>query len=95
VVPLGYILLIVGLIVAIYGQIRFLVLVYNRNLWWFLGSLVAPPVAWVFLFLDLKATIKPFGLSLLGLLVAGLSCWMSGVRLASLICTGHMTRRFR
>jgi hypothetical protein len=79
VVPLGYILLIVGFIVSMYGGVRFLVVAYNRNLWWFLGCLIVPPVAWVFLFLNLKATIKLFGLSLLGLLVAGLGCWMSGV----------------
>jgi len=79
VVPLGYILLIVGFIVGIYGVAKFLVVAYNRNLWWFLGCVVVSPVALVFLFLNLKATIKPFGLSLLGLLVAGLGCWMSGV----------------
>jgi len=38
-----------------------------------------PLVSWVFLFLNLKATIKPFGLSLLGLLLAGLGGWMAGV----------------
>jgi len=77
--PLGYVLLVVGLIVSLYGEVRFLAVAYNRNLWWFFGCLFVPLVAWVFLLLNLKATIKPFGLSLLGLVVAGLGCWMSGV----------------
>jgi hypothetical protein len=76
--PLGYILVILGLLVGIYGEVRFLVVAYNRNLWWFFGCLFVPLVAWVFLFLNPKATIKPFALSLLGFLVAGLGCWMSG-----------------
>lgn len=76
---LGYILLVAGFMVGIYGEVRFLVVAYNRNLWWFFGCLFVPLVAWVFLCLNLKATIKPFGVSLLGLVLAGLGCWMSGV----------------
>jgi FtsH-binding integral membrane protein len=78
-VPLGYIFLVLGLIIGIYGEVRFLVVAYNRNLWWFFGCLFIPLATWVFLFLHLKATIKPFGVSLFGLVVAGLGCWMSGV----------------
>lgn len=77
--PLGYILLLAGLILGIYGEVRFLVVAYQRSLWWFFGCLFVPIVSWVFLFMKLKATIKPFSLSLLGLLVASLGCWMSGV----------------
>ena len=76
---LGYILLVAGFMVGIYGEVRFLVVAYNRNLWWFFGCLFVPLVAWVFLCLNLKATIKPFGVLLLGLVLAGLGCWMSGV----------------
>jgi len=75
----GYILFAIGVIVAIYGEVRFLVVAYNRSLWWFFGCLFVPLVSWVFLFLNFKATIKPFCLLLLGLLVGGLGCWMSGV----------------
>ena len=78
-VPLGCILLAVGLIIGVYGEVRFLVVAYNRNLWWFFGCLLVPLVAWVFLCLHLKASLKPFVLSLLGLLLAGLGCWMAGV----------------
>ena len=68
-----------GVIVCLYGQVRFLVVAYNRNLWWFFGCLFVPLVDWIFFFLNLKATIKPFALSLLGLLLAGLGAWMAGV----------------
>jgi hypothetical protein len=78
-VPLGYILLGVGLLVGLYGEIRFLVVAYSRNLWWFFGCLFVPFVAWIFLFPNFKLTRKPFCVSLVGLLVAGLGCWMSGV----------------
>jgi hypothetical protein len=36
-------------------------------------------VDWILLFLNFKATAKPFGLSLLGLLVAGVGGWMARV----------------
>ena len=77
--PLGYGLMALGVIVCLYGQVRFLVVAYNRNLWWFFGCLFVPLVDWIFFFLNLKATIKPFALSLLGLLLAGLGAWMAGV----------------
>ena len=76
---LGYILLVLGLIIAFYGQVRFLVVAYSRSLWWFFGCLFVPLVDWIFLFLNLKATIKPFALSLLGLGMAGLGAWLAGV----------------
>ena len=78
-VTLGYMLLVFGVIVGIYGEVRFLVVAYNRSLWWFFGCLFVPFAVWVFLFLNFKATIKPFCLLLLGLLLAGLGCWMSDV----------------
>jgi hypothetical protein len=32
---LGYILLVAGFMAGIYGEVRFLVVAYNRNLWWY------------------------------------------------------------
>ena len=78
-VTLGYVLLAFGLIVAFYGDVRFLVVAYNQSLWWFFGCLFVPLVGWVFLFLNLKSTIKPFGLSLLGFILAGVGVWLAGV----------------
>ena len=76
---LGYALLGVGLIACLYWQVRFLVVAYNRSLWWFFGCLFVPFVDWIFFLLNIKATAKPFGLSLLGMLVACIGGWMAGV----------------
>jgi hypothetical protein len=35
---LGWSLLLLGLIAGLYWRVRFLVLAYHRNLWWFAGS---------------------------------------------------------
>jgi hypothetical protein len=76
---LGYILLGLGFVIGLYGEIRFLVTAYKRNLWWFFGCLFLPVAGWVFLALNLKATIKPFALSLIGLVIAGLGARMAGI----------------
>lgn len=76
---LGYILLTLGLIACLYWQVRFLVLAYNQSLWWFFGCLFVPFVDWLFLFLNFKTAVKPFGLSLLGLILAGFGGWAAGV----------------
>ena len=78
-VILGYILLIVGFVGCLYWQVRFLVPAYRQSLWWFFGCLFVPFVDWLFLFLNFKAAIKPFGFSLLGLLVAGLGGYLAGI----------------
>jgi len=77
-IPIGYTLLVLGIIFGLYWQIRFLVVAYSRSIWWFFGCLFVPFVDWVFLFLHFKVARKPFGLSLLGLIVAGLGGWMAG-----------------
>jgi len=75
----GYAILFLGVIVSLYGEVRFLVVAYKRNLGWFFGCLFVPLVDWIFFFLNLKATIRPFAISLFGLMVAGLGAWMAGV----------------
>lgn len=75
----GYILLTLGVTAGLYWQLRFLVLVYNQSLWWFFGCLFVPFLDWIFLFFNFKTAIKPFGLSLLGLIVAGLGGLAAGV----------------
>jgi hypothetical protein len=80
---IGYILLVVGLIASFYWQLRFLVVAYNQSLWWFFGCLFVPLVDLVFLCLHFKATAKPYGLSLLGLLVAFAGDWLARVAWSS------------
>lgn len=75
----GYMVLVIGITVCLYGQIRFLVIAYNRNLWWFFGCLFVPLVDWIFLSLNFKTTIKPFAISLLGFLIAAIGAWLGGI----------------
>jgi hypothetical protein len=76
---IGYIFLALGCAVALFWQVRFLVVAYKCSAWWLFACLFVPFVDWIFLFLNFKNTRKPFGLSLLGLIVAGLGGWMAGV----------------
>ncbi len=73
----GYILMLVGLITGLVGDIMFLTVAYRRSLWWFFGCLFIPIVWIIFFFLNVKATIKPTCLSLLGLLLVVLGTWMA------------------
>ena len=76
---LGYALFVVGLAACLYWQVKFLVVAYKQSLWWFFGCLFVPLVDLIFFVLNFKAAAKPFGLSMHGLLLAGLGCWMAGV----------------
>jgi hypothetical protein len=78
VIVLGHILLVVGLTTALAGYAMFLAVVFNRSLWWFFGCLFIPFVDVVFLVLNFKFTAKPFGIAVLGLVVAGLGDYLTG-----------------
>jgi len=75
----GCILLFTGLIAWIYWQIRFLVVAYRCVPWWFFGCLFLPMVDLAFLVFNFKVARKPYGLSLLGFILAALGIWMGGV----------------
>ncbi len=75
----GYVLLVIGIVAAIVGEVMFLTVAYRRSLLWFFGCLFVPIISWVFFFLNMKATLKPFTLQVLGLLLAGLGSYMAGV----------------
>jgi FtsH-binding integral membrane protein len=74
-IVIGYILLFVGLSVAVAGQVMFLRVAYHRGLGWFLGCLFVPLFALLFLCLNLRQTAMPFVIGLTGVLtfLAGLS----------------------
>jgi FtsH-binding integral membrane protein len=75
----GHILLAFGLVAGIVGDVMFLTVAYKRSLVWFFACLFVPIVCWLFFFLNMKATIKPFLLQVLGLLLAGVGCYMAGI----------------
>jgi hypothetical protein len=76
---IGLMLLVVGIPVCFYWQLRFLVVIYNYSRWWFFGCLFVPFVDCAFVLLHFKISRKPVGLSWLGLLLTGLGCWMAKV----------------
>ena len=78
-ITVGYILLVIGLLTAFIGELMFLTVAYKRSLLWFFACLFVPIVCWVFFFLNMKATIKPFALQVIGLLLAGLGGYMARV----------------
>ena len=66
---LGHILIYGGFVVALLGEVMFLALSYRRSVWWFLGCLFVPIVCWIFFFLNIKISLKPFCLQVIGLAI--------------------------
>jgi len=75
----GCILLAAGLITGLVGAVMFLTVAYRRSLWWFFGCLFIPIIWIIFFLMNVRATIKPACLSLLGFLLACCGSWMAGV----------------
>jgi hypothetical protein len=75
---LGDILIWVGLIVALVGELRFLVVAYHRSLVWYFGCLFVP-FAGLSFFLNFRRTWRPMMLSTVGYLIAVLGCCASGI----------------
>jgi hypothetical protein len=78
-IAFGYTILVIGFIAAFIGELMFLTVAYKRSLLWFLACLFVPIVCWVFFFLNMKATIKPFTLQVVGVLLAGFGGYMAGL----------------
>jgi hypothetical protein len=76
---LGYILLSLGVLVSVVGEVLFLTVAYKRSLWWFLGCLLLLPVYVIFLFLNLKTTFRPFAISIVGLVIACFGGWLADI----------------
>jgi len=77
-VVIGDILLVLGCIAGLAGDVMFLNLIYRRNLAWFFASLLVPLVGEVFLLTHWRAAWKPYGLRLLGFVIACLGAVVSG-----------------
>jgi len=78
-IAIGYILLVVGCIVCLAGEVMFLTIAYKRGFLWFFGCLFVPTIWLVFFFMNLRATARPFAISMAGLLVACVGAWLAGV----------------
>ena len=77
----GYIILVLGAVASIVGEVMFLTVAFKRSLWWFFGCLFMPLVCFVFFFLNIKATLKPFAMAWLGAVVAFYGAYMAGINL--------------
>ncbi len=73
----GYIFLVLGFVASIVGEVMFLTVAFKRSLWWFFGCLFIPLVCFVFFFLNVKTTIKPFAMAWLGAFVAFYGAYMA------------------
>jgi WD40 repeat protein len=69
---LGIGLLELGLVVALAGSIWFLTVAFGQSIWWGLGSLLVPVVAFVFLFKHFAKVVLPFAVNLLGVAIAAI-----------------------
>jgi hypothetical protein len=76
---MGYILLGVGCIAGLVGQVMLLTVAYRRSLGWFLACLFIPLFEVVLLCVSFSQTVRPFGIAIAGSLVACLGGWMAGV----------------
>jgi len=78
---IGYILLILGCIICVVGEVMFLTVAYKRSLLWFFGCLFVPIIWLIFFFMNFRATARPFAVSVVGFLVACLGGRMAGIEL--------------
>ena len=77
----GYMLLFIGIILCLAGDVMFLTVAYKRSLVWFFGCLFVPLVDVIFLCLNFKATAKPLGISVLGFLMACVGSSLCGLEI--------------
>ena len=78
---LGCIILALGCLTSLIGEVMFLAVAYKRSLWWFFGCLFIPIVDLIFFFLNLRATAKPFVIFVIGLLAAWAGAQLAGIEL--------------
>ena len=67
---LAIILVVIGIILSLIGSIWFLVESFRANIWWGLGCLFVPFVDLIFLITHWNVAAKPFGISVLGGVIA-------------------------
>ena len=63
---IGLLLIVAGLVIAMYWQLRFLATAYKFSVGWFFGVLLIPFADWAFALLYFRFARKPFSLYLLG-----------------------------
>jgi hypothetical protein len=75
-IVLGDILIWSGILIYLFGEIRFLVVAYHSSLPWYFGCLFIPLAGLAFFLLNFRKTWRPTVLSTAGILVAVVGCWI-------------------
>ena len=76
----GYILVIVGFVACLVGEVMMLTVAYKRGLGWFLACLLLAPLVWLLLLaVEFKAAAKPFAIAFGGLMMAGIGGLLAGL----------------
>jgi len=75
---LGDILRWIGIMIYLFGEVRFLVVAYHRSLPWYFGCLFVPLAGPAFFLLNFRKTWWPTVLSTAGILIAVVGCWLGG-----------------
>lgn len=75
---LGYIVMVIGAVAWLVGDVMYLNATYRRGLGWFFGGMFLPLFDWVFLFAHWRVAYRPFALSLGGLALAIVGAWLKG-----------------
>jgi hypothetical protein len=75
---LGFILFLLGCIVGLVGDVRFLAITYRHGFGWFFTCLFLPVVGWIFFLFYTKETWRPVALSWSGFIIAGIGYMMGG-----------------
>lgn len=74
----GYILLVVGLVAWLAGEVMILTVAYRRSFGCFFACLFLPVFYWIFLVMNVRSTAKPFAIAVIGLVAAGIGTYITG-----------------
>ncbi len=71
------ILLLIGGLIALYGFVKYLVVIYKHGILWLLFCLIVLPVGYVaFLVLHPRDSLKPILLLACGIVIQAVGCWV-------------------
>lgn len=77
----GHLLLVVGILVCLVGEVMLLTVAYKRGLGWFFGCLFIPPVWIALLMFHFGAAIRPVALASAGVALCYLGASMAGLEI--------------
>ncbi len=75
---IGMVLVIIGVIISVIGGLWFLITAFSESPVWGIGCLLIPFVSLFFLVLHFDKAGKPFGVNVIGMLIAVAGAMMSG-----------------